>query len=110
MELAPALVGLGTAVPRHRIAQRDALRFLTVLREQMRLRIEMVNAEMAVYAAWNELEQACGAPLLVFPDEPGEPRSKRERASRRRGAPWRPRVASEWSWTPMPPTDWKTTT
>lgn len=53
----------------------DALRFLTVLREQMRLRIEMVEAEMAVYAAWSDLEQACGAPLLVFPDEPGKPRT-----------------------------------
>lgn len=54
----------------------DALRFLTVLREQMRLRIEMVEAEMATYAAWSDLEQACGAPLLVFPDEPGKPRTK----------------------------------
>ena len=52
----------------------DALRFLTVVREQMRLRIEMVEAELSVYAAWSDLEQACGAPLLVFPDEPGTPR------------------------------------
>jgi len=54
----------------------NALRFLTVMREQMRLRIEMVESEMAVYAAWSDLEQACGAPLLVFPDEPGTPRPK----------------------------------
>ena len=53
----------------------DALRFLTVLREQMRLHIAMVEAEMAVYAAWSDLEQACGAPLLVFPDEPGTTRA-----------------------------------
>ena len=51
----------------------DALRFLTVLSQQKRLRIEVVEAELELYEAWNDLEQACGAPLLVFPDEPDAP-------------------------------------
>jgi outer membrane protein TolC len=51
----------------------DALRFLTVLREQKRIRIELLLAELEVFRAWGDLEAACGLPLLRFPDEPGAP-------------------------------------
>jgi len=51
----------------------DALRFLTVLREQKRIRIELLQAELEVFRAWGDLEAACGLPLLRFPDEPGAP-------------------------------------
>ncbi len=56
----------------------DALRFLTVLRQQKRLRILVVEAELELYEAWSDLEQACGAPLLVFPDEPDGPAKEEE--------------------------------
>jgi len=51
----------------------DALRFLTVLREQKRIRIELLEAELEVFRAWGDLEAACGTPLLRFPKEPGAP-------------------------------------
>jgi outer membrane protein TolC len=50
----------------------DALRVLTVLREQKRIRIELLLAELEVFLAWGDLEAACGLPLLRFPDEPGD--------------------------------------
>lgn len=50
----------------------DALRFLSVLRVERAARIEVLEAEAAVYEAWSDLEEACGAPLLRHPGEPGE--------------------------------------
>jgi cobalt-zinc-cadmium efflux system outer membrane protein len=49
----------------------DALRLLTYLRREAELRISILEAEWSVYDAWSDLENACGSPLLVFPDEPG---------------------------------------
>lgn len=49
----------------------DALRFLEVLRADREVRLDLVAAELEVYTAWTDLEQACGAPLLAFPGEPG---------------------------------------
>jgi CRISPR system Cascade subunit CasA len=50
----------------------DALRFLTVLRIERGVRLDVLDAERAVYEAWSDLEEACGGPLLRFPKEPGE--------------------------------------
>lgn len=49
----------------------DSLRFLEVLRADREVRLDLVAAELDVYDAWTDLEQACGSPLLVFPHEPG---------------------------------------
>ncbi|MHC4939666.1 MAG: TolC family protein [Planctomycetota bacterium] len=54
----------------------DALRLLSFLRRQAELRIAILEAEWSVYEAWIDLETACGSPLLVFPDEPGEKEQK----------------------------------
>jgi len=51
----------------------DALRVLTVLREQKRIRIELLLAELEVFRGWSDLEAACGLPLLRFAAEPGAP-------------------------------------
>jgi hypothetical protein len=51
----------------------DALRVLTVLREQKRIRIELLLAELEVFRGWGDLEAACGLPLLRFAEEPGAP-------------------------------------
>jgi len=48
----------------------DVLRLLDALRRRQESKLDVVDAEAALYAAWSELEAACGAPLLVFPDEP----------------------------------------
>ena len=56
----------------------DALRFLTILRRARELSVELLRAEWAVYQAWLDLEQACGSPLLVFPEEPGTAKSSSE--------------------------------
>ncbi|MHC4974488.1 MAG: TolC family protein [Planctomycetota bacterium] len=64
LELARRMLASGAA---------DALRVLTVLREQKRIRIELLQAELEVFQAWGDLEAACGLPLLRFPDEPGAP-------------------------------------
>jgi len=45
------------------------LRLLAVHRQQRRRHVEMVEAEFAVFEAWADLESACGAPLLRFPEE-----------------------------------------
>jgi outer membrane protein TolC len=47
----------------------DALQFLDLLRLDREIRVETLEAEQAVYAAWCRLEQACGAPLLLFPED-----------------------------------------
>jgi CRISPR system Cascade subunit CasA len=47
----------------------DALRFLAVLREQEHVRIEVVEAERDLLAAWSDLEEACGVPLLDFAED-----------------------------------------
>ena len=52
----------------------DALRFLEVLRVDREVRLDIVAAEADLYNAWLELEQACGAPLLRFPNEPSADR------------------------------------
>jgi len=52
----------------------DALRFLSVLRAERAMRVELLAAEEQVYMAWSDLEEACGAPLLRFATEPGEER------------------------------------
>ena len=48
----------------------DALRFLSVLRVERAARLELLQAEASVFEAWSDLEAACGAPLLRFPEEP----------------------------------------
>ncbi len=59
----------------------DALRFLTVVRQQRLSRIEILEAEGAVYQAWSDLEKACGAPLLIFEGEPKAPGSSMSKPS-----------------------------
>ena len=49
----------------------DLLHYLGILRTTQRVRLESLEAERDLYAAWSALETACGAPLLSFPDEPG---------------------------------------
>jgi len=46
----------------------DTLRFLSVLRADRAARLEALAAKRAVYEAWLDLERACGAPLLAFPE------------------------------------------
>ena len=53
----------------------DALRLLEVLRSTRAIALDGVAARIDVYDAWIELEEACGAPLLRFTDEPGQPDS-----------------------------------
>jgi cobalt-zinc-cadmium efflux system outer membrane protein len=60
LELARRLLTAGVA---------DALQFLAVLRAEREVRIKTLEAEQGVYEAWFDLEEACGAPLLGFPDE-----------------------------------------
>jgi cobalt-zinc-cadmium efflux system outer membrane protein len=50
----------------------DALQFLEVLRAEREARLATLEAEHSLYEAWFDLEEACGAPLLAFPDEPRE--------------------------------------
>jgi hypothetical protein len=47
----------------------DALRVLAVLREQEHVRIEVVEAVRDLLAAWSDLEEACGVPLLDFAED-----------------------------------------
>jgi hypothetical protein len=42
-----------------------------VLRIERGVRLDVLDAERAVYEAWGDLEEACGGPLLRFPTEPG---------------------------------------
>lgn len=49
----------------------DMLRYLEVLRATRRATVSYLAARLGVYEAWARLEQACGAPLLVFATEPG---------------------------------------
>jgi cobalt-zinc-cadmium efflux system outer membrane protein len=46
----------------------DALQFLAVLRAEREVRVKTLEAERALYEAWFDLEEACGAPLLAFPE------------------------------------------
>ncbi|MGE0229787.1 MAG: TolC family protein [Dehalococcoidia bacterium] len=48
----------------------DMLRFLEVLRATRRVRMQVVEARLDAYEAWTSLEEACGSPLLVFPQAP----------------------------------------
>ncbi|MCC6670036.1 MAG: TolC family protein [Planctomycetes bacterium] len=48
----------------------DALRYLDLQSAEQTLRLLLLDAEEAVHRSWHELEAACGAPLLRFPDEP----------------------------------------
>jgi len=48
----------------------DGLQFLTVVKDNRRLRIRSLRTEQGVLEAWAQLEAACGSPMLVFPDEP----------------------------------------
>ncbi len=47
----------------------DALRYLEVLRAEREVTRDVLDARIAVYAAWADLEAAAGAPLLHFPDD-----------------------------------------
>ncbi len=49
----------------------DMVRYLGILRTTQRVRLESLEAERALFAAWSALERACGVPLLRFPAEPG---------------------------------------
>jgi len=51
----------------------DGLQFLTVVKDNRRMRIRVLRVEQDVLDAWAQLEAACGSPLLVFPEEPDEP-------------------------------------
>jgi len=48
----------------------DSIQFLTVVKDNRRLRIRTLHTEQLVLQAWAELELACGSPMLVFPEEP----------------------------------------
>ena len=62
----------------------DALRFLTVLRERKRIRIELLQAELEVFlSAWGGFDARCGMPLLRVPDEPGAPEEDAKEGSAR---------------------------
>ena len=50
----------------------DSIQFLTVVKDNRSLRIRTLRTEQAVLEAWAQLETACGSPMLVFPEEPGE--------------------------------------
>ena len=49
----------------------DMLRYLEVLRATRRARVDHLASRAALYAAWSDLERACGAPLLAWPTEKG---------------------------------------
>ncbi len=48
----------------------DALRYLEVLRAEREVAVDVLAARIAVYAAWADVEDAAGIPLLRFPGEP----------------------------------------
>ncbi len=50
--------------------QADALRLLDALRRRGEVELERIDARAALYGAWADLEAACGAPLLLFPNAP----------------------------------------
>ncbi len=45
---------------------------LTVVRNERRARVALIEARGEAFDAWTAAEIACGAPLLTFPDSPKE--------------------------------------
>jgi len=50
----------------------DGLQFLTVVKDNRRIRIRVLETRQEVLNSWADLEAACGSPLLVFRDEPSD--------------------------------------
>ncbi|MHC4954318.1 MAG: TolC family protein [Planctomycetota bacterium] len=51
----------------------DGLRFLSVVQSNRQIQIRILKTQKQVFEAWTALETACGSPLLVFPEGPGQP-------------------------------------
>jgi outer membrane protein, heavy metal efflux system len=51
----------------------DSLRFLETERGQRAVLLDAIDTELSVRAAWIDLEQAVGYPLVLFPSESGSP-------------------------------------
>ncbi|MEM7200933.1 MAG: TolC family protein [Planctomycetota bacterium] len=51
----------------------DAVGLLTLAARERSVRLDVLAAQRDLLAAWGRLEVLCGAPLLLFPDEPMPP-------------------------------------
>ncbi len=51
------------------VGQSDSLKFLETERSQRAILVDALDTELALRAAWTELEQAVGYPLTKFPNE-----------------------------------------